>query len=170
MKPFIFFALFVYSSFSFSQKMELKDCLGVYKGKLSIYYNDKIQNLDMEFHLLATDQVDVYDYKLIYVESGVKQERSYLLKKKLEVNKYTVDEKNGILLEAFFTNNTLHSIFEVEGNLLTTTESFTTDYMDFYLMSSAKSGIVKSGGANNIPEVFSYPVNAVQSARLYKQK
>jgi hypothetical protein len=81
-----------------------------------------------------------------------------------------VDENNGILLNAFLANNTLYSIFEVEGSLLTTTEHFYKEYMDFEIMYSKKDLVTKSNEASdNKTEVISYPIGAIQKARLYKQ-
>ena len=69
-----------------------------------------------------------------------------------------------------FANNALYSIFEVQGGLLTTTEHFYDNYMDFEIMYSLKEKVEKSGNTDEeTPEVLSYPVISVQKAKLYKE-
>lgn len=143
------------------------DFTGIYAGKLIIANANGSQEIDMEFHLLPTDTIGKYQYTIIYN----KQARNYsLIEKDKEKGLYAIDENNGIVLEAYFTNNTLYSIFEVQGNLITTTEHFQEAFMDFEIMFSNTTKKVKSGnGTEESPEVTSYPVLGVQKARLYKQ-
>jgi len=144
---------------------------GKYKGKLNITNANGTQQIDMEFHLLATDTVGKYHYTIIYKSDKINQERKYtLIEKNKSKCQYIVDENNGIQLQVTLANNTLYSIFEVQGNLLTTTEYFNKDYMDFEIMFTSKERVEKSGNTDEeTPEVLSYPVMSVQKARLYKE-
>jgi len=83
---------------------------------------------------------------------------------------YIVDENNGIVLDALVVDNTLYSMFEVQGSLLTTTERFFKDYMEFQItFSNTKQKKITGGISDQIPEVVSYPITVVQKARLVKQ-
>lgn len=148
------------------------DFLGIYKGDLNITNPKGTQTIKMEFHLLKTDKINEYTYTIVYAVEGNRQERKYkLIKDPKNSNKFTVDENNGILLDATcFNNNTLYSMFEVSGNLLTTTERFYDGKMDFEITFSSKKGQKKSGGdQHDTPDVISYPVSTLQKAILYKE-
>ncbi|WP_052705373.1 hypothetical protein [Flavobacterium sp. 316] len=168
---FLFILLFPIVLFSQDTKVFPDDFFGKYKGKLNIHNQNGSQVIDMELHLLPTDTIARYKYTIIYKSDKVNQERKYtLLEKDKTKGQYIIDENNGILLNAFVTDNTLYSIFEVQGSLLTTTEHFADNYVDFEIMYSNKNNMEKSGkNTEEIPEVLSYPVINVQKARLYKE-
>ena len=162
------------SLIGFSQTKEANfpnDFFGKYKGKLNITSANGTQQIDMEFHLLPTDTVGKYHYTIIYKSDKINQERKYtLLEKDKTKGQFVVDENNGILLNCMYANNALYSIFEVQGGLLTTTEHFYKEYMDFEIMYSAKEKVEKSlTTEDKLTEVLSYPVISVQQAKLYKE-
>lgn len=166
--------LLLIGNLCFSQTEESNfpnDFFGKYKGKLKSTTANGSQEIDMEFHLLPSDTLGKYHYTIIYKSDKINQERKYtLVEKDKAKGQFVVDENNGILLNTMFANNALYSIFEVQGGLLTTTEHFFKDYMDFEIMYSLKEKVEKSGDSGEeIPEVLSYPVSSVQTARLYKQ-
>lgn len=145
--------------------------LGIYKGDLTISSVRGQQVIPMEFHLTATDSANTYNYTLVYGAGEQRQERLYtLIAKNAAKGDYVVDENNGIILKAKLVDNTLYSVFEVAGNLLTTTERFYKDAMDFEItfMPTAQketTGEDKEGSAI----VHTYPITTVQKAHLKKQ-
>lgn len=145
-----------------------EDYFGIYKGDLHIVSSRGEQTIQMEFHLQATDSVGNYKYVLVYIADGNRQERHYNLIDKGE-GKYVVDENNGILLDAALIGNTLYSMFEVQGNILTTTETFFEDKMWFEITFSSKEQKKETGVEEGV-NVYSYPVTTVQKAVLYKTK
>jgi hypothetical protein len=171
------FALFFISCttnkvvFEDKPKVFPQDYFGAYYGKLKIDNGGNQQEIDMEFHLQATDSVGKYSYTIVYGSGENRQERKYfLIEKNATTGAYVVDEDNGILLNAKFSGNTLYSMFEVQGGLLTSRESFFSNYMDFEITYSNKAQQEKSGDiGEEIPEVISYPITVVQTARLYKK-
>jgi hypothetical protein len=171
------FALYFISCASTKVVMEDKpkvfpqDYFGAYYGKLTIDNGGNQQEIDMEFHLQATDSIEKYSYTIVYGSGEKRQERKYfLIEKNAAKGEYVVDEDNGILLNAKFSGNTLYSMFEVQGGLLTSRESFFSNYMDFEITYSNKDQQEKSGDkGEEIPEVISYPIMVVQTARLYKK-
>ncbi len=166
--------LFLVGQLSFGQSDSLQfpqDFYGIYKGDLHITNAKGEQTIPMEFHLKATDSIGKYQYMLVYVMNGERQERKYnLIEKDASKGEYIVDENNGILLDAKRIDNTLFSMFEVQGNILTTTECFYKDSMDFEITFANKSQQTKSGTTGeDATEVISYPISVLQKAHLIKQ-
>jgi hypothetical protein len=124
----------------------------------------------MEFHLTATDTIDSYNYVLVYMIKGEASPRNYTLKVKDKAKgEFIIDENNGILLNAKLFDNKLYSVFEVQGNLLITTERFYDDKMEFEIIFSGKDAKLISEGNEETPAVTSYPVLVSQKATLLKQ-
>ena len=165
--------LFILGSISAKaqDKVFPEDYFGIYKGDLEITNAKGKQSIGMEFHLMATDSVDTYKYKIVYIFDGKRNDRNYTLKTiNKEKGEFAVDENNGILLSAKYIDNTLYSVFEVQKNLLITTERFYDDKMIFEIVFSGKNLEEKSGGlSEEIPEVISYPVTVTQKATLIKE-
>ena len=143
------------------------DFLGTYKGKLEIVSAKGKKEIDMEFHFSKTDTIGTYKYVLVYN----KEPRNYFLIEKDKTNgQYIIDENNGILLQASVFDNSIYSMFEVNESLITTTEKFYDDYMDFEIMFTNTSKVITTGkGTEEIPEVKVYPILGTQKARLYKE-
>lgn len=149
-----------------------QDFYGIYRGDLHITNANGKQTIQMEFHLNPTDSIGKYQYMLVYIMNGNRQERKYkLLEKDTTKGEYIVDENNGILLDAKLIDNTIFSMFEVQGNILTTTERFYKDSMDFEITFASKTQQTKSGTTGeDATEVISYPISVLQKAHLIKQK
>ena len=170
----VFLLLLLISFGVFAQKDSLQfpeKYFGIYKGDLKITNQGGTQTIAMEFHLKEGDSTGVYAYTLVYGEGEQRQERPYKL---LTINKdkgdYIVDENNGILLDSKWVDDTLYCSFEVNGNLLTTTERFYEDSMDFEItFSSKKNQKVTGTTGEEAIEVISYPITVVQKAHLLKQ-
>ena len=169
--------LLVFFVASFSTKAQTdslqfpQDFYGIYKGDLQIVNSRGRQTIQMEFHLNKTDSIGKYQYMLVYIMNGERQERKYnLLEKDASKGDYIVDENNGILLDAKLIDNTIYSMFEVQDNILTTTERFHKDSMDFEITVANRTEKVTTGTeGEDATDVISYPIFAVQKAHLVKQ-
>lgn len=175
MKKLIFILSLLLTLSSHSQNDSLQfpqDFYGIYKGDLKITNSKGVQTIDMEFHLNKTDSIGKYQYTLVYIMNDNRQERLYnLIEKDAAKGDYIVDENNGIFLDAKVVDNTLYSLFEVQGNLLTTTERFYEDHMIFEITFADMAKKQTSGTeGENATEVLSYPVSVVQKAYLKKVK
>ncbi|WP_375238375.1 hypothetical protein [Aurantibacter sp.] len=170
-----FIICFLLSFVAFSQQDSItkqfpEDYLGIYKGKLKIDNPRGQQEIEMEFHLKATDGSNVFKYTLVYVVNGEPSPRNYTLKIIDKAKgEYVVDENNGIILDAKYVNNSLISVFEVQGNLLITTERFFDDYMFFEIVFSGKDSKKTTIATEDQTEVISYPITTTQTAKLIKQ-
>lgn len=171
-----FIICFLITVVGFSQQSDTivkqfpEDYLGVYKGVLNIDNSKGQQKIDMEFHLKATDSVDVFTYTLVYAINGTPSPRNYTLKVVDKAKgEFILDENNGIILDAKYVNNSLISVFEVQGNLLITTERFYDDYMFFEIVFSGKDQKKTTVATEEKIEVISYPLTTTQTAKLIKQ-
>lgn len=168
MKFLIYIISFFIFGINFSQEKTFpKDFFGNYKGKLIISNANGKQEINMEFKLSKTDTVGTYKYVLIYNN----QPRNYfLIEKDKSKGQYIIDENNGILLQASVFDNCLFSMFEVNGNLITTSEKFYDNYMDFEIIFTNTNKAETTGkGTEEIPTVKVYPILVTQRARLYKE-
>lgn len=159
------------TSFSYSQEKSFsfpEDAVGKYSGTLLIDSPRGKQEIPMEFHLIKTDSLHRFDYKLIYAG----QPRNYtLIIKDKEKGICEVDENNGIILPSRFSGNTLFSFFEVQGNFLSSRFEFQEDTLVFeILFFNTKNKTTSGGTSDKIPEVYGYPISTVQKAILSKTK
>lgn len=147
------------------------DYFGIYKGTLEIEAENGIREIPMELHLKPTDTIGKYHYTLIYGEGDMRQERKYTLRDEdPEKGRFTVDENNGIVLDDKLMGNKLYSLFEVQGNLLTTFITFHQDHLVFEITFANKENRRVSQAENEEKtEVISYPISTVQRGILKKQ-
>ena len=168
----LFTLLFMSVSFLFSQEVNFPDdFFGIYTGKLNISSPNGDQSLDMEFHLQPTDSLGKYEYKLVYIVEGNRQERDYhLIEQNKETGEYIVDENNGIILHDKVIDNRMYALFEVGDNLLTTFITFEKARMIFEIAvtNTTKKQITYADNEEKT-EVTSYPISTVQRAVLQKQ-
>lgn len=169
MKFLVYIVSFLTFGLSFSQEKNFpEDFLGIYKGKLEIVSANGKKEIDMEFHFTKTDTIGTYKYVLVYNN----EPRNYfLIEKDKTKGQYIIDENNGIILQASVFDNGIFSMFEVNGSLITTTEKFYDNYMDFEIMFTNTTKVETTGkGTKEIPTVKVYPILGTQRARLYKVK
>jgi hypothetical protein len=123
--------------------------------------------------IVAQKSDSIFQWKMIYNPQGKNDARDYEIKiKDVTKGHYIIDEKNSILIDAFYKNETLTSHFEVmESFILTSYHKLDDQTIVFDLFSSKKTGIVSGNTKvdnNTIPEVKSYTINGRQKAVLKK--
>lgn len=170
----LFCVLLICSNSLFSQQDSSinfpDDYFGIYTGTLQISNSGGASTYPMEFHLMPTDSIGTYEYKLVYGTGDDRQERPYsLIAEDPASGSYIVDEHNGIILHDKVIDNRMYALFEVGGNMLTTFITFEKDHMIFEI---AVTNIAEKqlSYANNEEktEVISYPITTVQRAVLQK--
>ena len=144
---------------------------GRYVGDLVIKSAMDDQFVPMEFHLLPTDTVGRYQYKLVYGMGDTRQERAYeMVALNAENGQFEIDEKNGIILDCQVVDNKMYSLFEVQGNILTTFITFEEDHALFEIVfapkATARKTITEDGESI---QVSAYPISVVQTAKLFKE-
>jgi len=174
MKQPLLILIFIFSYLANAQEKTLQfpgDYLGIYKGNLNIHSVRGSKEIGMEFHLITTEKTDQYQYILVYIFDGKRQERKYtLLVKDTVKGQYIVDENNGIVLDAQLFDNTLYFMFEVEGTIINTTLRFYENDMNFEITATSKDKKNVTGQeTTEVSEVISYPITTMQKARLIKE-
>lgn len=147
--------------------------IGNYEGKLHIYTVDSIaMKIDMKISIQPTAEESVYQWKMTYIFKGNEDVRDYKLKV-VDAKKghFVIDENNSILIDSYFRNGILTSLFKVEDSFILSEYAKVDENLEFNLI--AATDLAKSSGnqkinEETIPEVLSYPVNGRQKAILFK--
>lgn len=149
---------------------------GHWKGTMQLTYsNGKTSTVNNELIIKditsSQDSLSRSQWTIIYGEGEQRQERAYeLICLDQDKGQYLIDEKNSILLPAFFADQTLISFFEVMGNYIVSTYRREGDYLYFENISTNTKQTKVSGGQGDIPTVTSYLITNFQRAKLVKIK
>lgn len=171
---FLCFSAFVsFSSICLAQDNAIqisKKWLGNWEGNMLIYKGDSIPTeIKTALHIKETDNPSRWEWTVVYGEGDKKQNRQYEL---VAINptkgQYQIDEKNSIVLDAFYANNTFISHFEVAGNIIISTYRLDKLQIRFQNIVAKSELLQVSGGAENSPEVLSQKVVSLQTAVLSK--
>jgi hypothetical protein len=125
----------------------------------------------MQLIVQPTDTANVYSWQIIYGEKG-QDNRPYLLKP-VDTAKghWQIDERNGIVIDQYFTGNRFTSAFTVQST--TIVDSYwregKTLVAEFYSL-TAKPVATTGGGTEESPRVDSYAIKGYQKAVLLFRK
>ncbi len=124
----------------------------------------------MELHVAPIPDRDAYTWTIVYGEGERRRVRAYeIAPVDAAAGHFRIDEKNSILIDAYLLGNALHSRFDVQNSSIDVRYVMQDGGIDVSLTTYAKSPpVTTSGGKNRIPEVLSYDLKAVQTARLTK--
>jgi photosystem II stability/assembly factor-like uncharacterized protein len=150
----------------------VKDWSGVWKGTVRNHV-DVARSSTFEMQL-TVEPVDANSlrWQIVYDGEAGQSVRDYqLLVDDAAQGKYTLDEKNGILLPARLLGQTLTFHFSVQDQHLWTSYKFVagdTPQIEFDLVSSSAESVTRSGGKDEIPEVTGYSITSRQHATLVR--
>ncbi len=164
--------LLLFLSLPFMGSTQLdKSWEGVFSGELqSANLKGSKVSYHMELHIKPLNS-GTHEWIIVYGEDSLRQERNYQLIHK-EGNSFVLDEQNSILIPMSMHNNSLHSVFEVQGNLLHVIYTLNQDKITFSLISAGKkeeSGGEKDENEQEIPVVTTFVTSAFQTAELIRQ-
>lgn len=170
----VFFLLFFFSSFlAVGQKTFPASWVGNWKGQLEIFTpTGKVQEIPMELNIQPLDTTPItYTYEIVYGEDKVTGSRPYeLIIVDAAKGLYQIDEKNSIKMEAYYLNGKFIQWFEVEGTLLFTTTELIGEELHWEIISGSATPVSTTGNqtldGEEIPPVHTYPVGAMQRAKL----
>jgi len=151
------------------QKQEFpKDWEGQWKGTLIISKpNGDTTQIPMQLHILPKATAGKWDYKIIYGNKTTGTRPYELHTIDASKGHYQIDEKNSIILDAYYIGNTLYSRFDVGTSLLSTRLSKQGELINYEIISGRKKPINTTGGtSDDIPEVGSYNIVVQQKALL----
>jgi len=157
----------------FSQTAFPKSWEGNYKGELQIFGVDSARmRLPMKLAILQKSD-SVYQFKISYDFKGKEDIRDYELKiADAKSGKYVIDEKNTIMIDAYYKMGILTSFFEVSDSYIISTYTKMNEDLIFEIISADGKNPTSSGNAKfeseDIPEVKAYLVNGRQKAVLRK--
>lgn len=148
---------------------------GIWKGELQIYKeNNLAQSVPMELHILELDTSDSYTWTIIYGSDKESGKRPYELKI-IDPKKgiYAIDEKNSIVLDAYFFRDKFFSRFEVMGSYLLCTYQKVEEQIVFEIISGKMEPMNTTGDqmhkGEKIPQVKSFQISVMQRANLTKK-
>jgi hypothetical protein len=142
---------------------------GVWKGPCTVWRDGKVaMDFPMELHVAPIGEGrSGWTWRVVYGEGEKRQVRPYeLLPVDGEPGHFVVDEKNGIVIDAYLERDALHSRFWVADNVIEATYAREGDAMVVALKTYGAKPVRLSGGEKGIPPVASYGLRAVQRATL----
>ena len=164
---FLFTALIAVSS-AFSQDFPGK-FIGHWEGDLHWYQTGQRQPQIVKMQLMVqpADTAGHYNWQLIY---GSKSEdsRPYILKPvDTARGHWLIDERNGIVLDQYWTGNRLSGAFTVQGSTIVNSYWLEEDRLMIEFFSIGAQSVNKSGGTSEeVPVVESYAIKSFQKAVL----
>ncbi|MFN0201036.1 MAG: hypothetical protein ACKVTZ_05920 [Bacteroidia bacterium] len=167
--------LFYFSFFlAFSQKKSFPQAWeGIWKGELSIYNAKGTQmQLPMELHILPLDSAK-WTWKIVYApKDKPKDERPYeLIIKDKAKGHYAIDEKDGIVLDAFYMGEHFFSTFAVQGTEITAIEHLEGKNLILEMIASNSKELNITGGTSEeVPPVSSFATTSYHKAVLKRVK
>ena len=176
MKAILSFVFLFSTSLLIGQSSFPNSWVGDWSGQLEIFNaTGKLQELPMELHIHLLDTVpNAYTFQIVYGEDKITGNRPYeLITLDAAKGLYLMDEKNSIKMEAYYLNGKLVQWFEVEGTLLFTTTELVGEELLWEIVSGSSTPVSTTGNetvdGEEIPPVRTYPVGAMQRARLRRE-
>lgn len=142
--------------------------IGKWKGTLNWFQGiQKRQSVNMELHILPTDSVNQYSWRIIYGDQQ-KDNRPYLLKPfDASRGHWLIDERNSIVLDQFLLGDRFSGSFTVEGNTILNNYWLSGDSLVVEFFNSQENPIaITGGGDSTIPKIKSYGMRSYQRAVL----
>ena len=143
--------------------------LGRWEGEMQWYQTGKKQPQGIKMQLIVQpgDTAGQYTWQIIY---GTKSEdtRPYILKP-VDTAKghWVIDEKNGIILDQYWTGNRFSGAFTVQSSTIISSYWIEGDDLMVEFFSFNAKPVNKTGGDNEeIPFVESYSIKSFQKAVL----
>jgi hypothetical protein len=138
--------------------------IGAWRGPLQIEIAGKPpQTMPMELHITPLEAPGRWTFRIVY--NG--EPRDYVL---VAVDAgqglYQVDEQNSIVVDAKLAGDTLLSQFSVQDNFVQARYHRVGAALEFEILMVSWKTPNKTGGANGVPEVQSFPIRVVQRATL----
>ncbi|MBN1634294.1 MAG: hypothetical protein JW917_09035 [Ignavibacteria bacterium] len=144
--------------------------LGKWEGKLNIKTSSAENEVDMSLEIIPFSE-NRWKWIIIYGSGNSKIERAYeLIADDLSRGLFKLDEKNEIILDMLFRNNTFYSVFSVSPNLIFSEYRLENGKLYFKVISSDITNLNITGTeSENSAIVNSYVIHNTQTAVLEKK-
>jgi hypothetical protein len=148
------------------------DWHGRWVGTLKITPVDgKEQETPMELTIEPLKDSKNLRWRIIYGEGKKAPVREYELQLQEKANRFVIDEKNGVLIDAILVGGVLHSLFEVGGSLIPVRYERIGDVLRFSLtVSSTRDPRESKLTGKEDFNVKAYKIESYHVAELRKAK
>ena len=138
---------------------------GRWKGEIHIVkYEGKAQRIPMEITIGPKEKPGRWQFAIRY---GSQKTRNYeLVAVDVKKGRYQIDERNSIVLPAWYTEGELVSLFSLSDQLLTTHYQRVGDELWFSVLVTKTTPTRITGGVDPVPKVGAHPPLTYQRARL----
>lgn len=169
---FLFPVLLSFLSLAAQQSAFPASWTGNWKGNLHWYKGTSREPkvVNMELRIKPLDSAGVYTWQIIYGAEATDNRPYLLVAKDTAKGLWSIDERNGIVLEQAWIANRFCGTFTVGGS--TIVNSYWVEdgklHCEFYSM-GAKPVNTSGKGTEESPSVDSYRMNSYQRAVLHRQ-
>lgn len=173
MKQLLFLAL-ILSHLSYGQEFP-KDWIGSYTGEMILAFEQRPNDtLNVDFIMEEKEEDSLWSYTMIYHSAKYGEiTKDYLIRAKTKGDKkhFELDEQNGIIMELTLMNNTLYGMYQVMGDIYSSTMRHNGDnlYFDLYAVPTKNPRTSKLDSDDQEIEAISYKPKLSQSVRLFKK-
>ncbi|MEO1257418.1 MAG: hypothetical protein AAFZ15_01430 [Bacteroidota bacterium] len=147
---------------------------GIWKGEMTNHnVKGKQSQFPMELHILPTDSAHVWTWRLVYHPNDrPKDARNYqLVLKDKAAGHYVIDEKNGILLDAYYIDERLISNFSIGNNEIMSVQYLKKKKLITEMVATTVNPLNITGGTSEeVPDVSSYLIDGFFRGELKKSK
>ena len=148
--------------------------VGDWTGRLYVQRGRRtLQEADMTLAIRPLDSAGCYTWRLAYAQVGPRDVRPYVVCPADTLGEHwRIDERNGIVLDAYVLGGALYSRFEVMGGLLLTRDELRGDTLFHEIVSggttAGPTGDTVLPKGDTIPLVGTYGLSSRQVARLVR--
>lgn len=152
-----------------------KDWVGNYSGEMILSFAQRADDtLKVDFIMQEKEEDSLWTYTMIYhSEKYGEITKDYLIraKRKGEKKDFELDEQNGIIMELTFMNNCFYGMYQVMGDIYSSTLKHFGDhiYFDLYAVPVKDPISSKAESEEQSIEALSYKPKLSQSVLLYKK-
>lgn len=130
----------------------------------------KKTDFTMELRIEPVPESERWTWEIVYAAEQ-RQVRPYeLVPVDGEPGRYVIDEKNSILIDAYFLNDVVHSRFWVSEAVIDVQYEKRGDRIAATLVTYGAKPVRVSGGEDRVPPVASYGLRAVQRAVMTRKE
>ena len=130
----------IFSAWTVSAQSFPQDWEGIYEGEMVIGFTDRpSDSVDVLFELQTIEKDSSWTYRMTYTSAryGVIVKDYIIRRDGNNPANYLLDEQDGILIEMSLMNGCFYDLFEVEGQLYSTTMCMTGGTIRFDLFVSS---------------------------------
>jgi hypothetical protein len=144
---------------------------GDWAGTLTIRpTNGKEVTVPMELSIKPTADAGALTWQIVYGAGERKQVRDYEIKAGAKAGQLVIDEKNGVLIPARLSKQTLHSQFKVQGNLIYARYELREGALHFEITTFDANQPIVNKVNNTEIAVEAFTITNTQSAELKPRK